>query len=244
MIERGIIDLAEWEAKRADGFALAPFVDWTKFSSFDDYYNLILSRNRGLVREYERRGRSLKKHLGETLFAEHDEGDDVIALAQQWKKTQLRAMGENDIFSCDKNVRFFYSMAEKGLLKASTLRAGKDLLSVWLGFVYDGVWSGWIFASNPDLGKYSLGHQLLQEMLKKSYALGHRQFDFSLGDEGYKFMYATDGRILGPIGDLPLRDRLLEFAKKNSRKHPRLKMTIEKMALDPLVKLKRRFNYG
>ena len=100
------------------------------------------------------------------------------------------------------------------------MRAGDRLLSVWMGFVYRGVWSGWVFAydHDPALRKFSLGHQLLRSMLEQGFRLGHREFDFSIGNEDYKWFYATHARILGPIGTPPLRQRLMARARHDARR--------------------------
>ena len=100
------------------------------------------------------------------------------------------------------HVRFFENLREKNLLVASSLRIAGRLLSVWLGFVHDRVRSGWIFTyeHDPAFSRYSLGHQLLQSMLQHSFASEHREFDFSLGAQEYKWLYATHARVLGPLG--------------------------------------------
>jgi CelD/BcsL family acetyltransferase involved in cellulose biosynthesis len=82
------------------------------------------------------------------------------------------------------------------------------------------VWSGWIFTfdHDPALKKFSLGRQLLHSMLEEGQRQGHRQFDFSTGDEEYKWLYATHARLLGPIGVPPLKQRLIAQAAGPARK--------------------------
>ncbi|NNK91472.1 MAG: GNAT family N-acetyltransferase, partial [Acidimicrobiia bacterium] len=114
---------------------------------------------------------------------------------------------------------------------SSTLRADGRLISVWLGFVHDDVWSGWIFAYDPDpaIRKYSAGKQLLHSMLEESHRLGHREFDFSIGDEDYKWFFATHARVLGPVGQPPISERVRTSAREAKRftkqvlaRHPKL----------------------
>lgn len=87
----------------------------------------------------------------------------------------------------------------------------------WLGFIHDRVWSGWVFAYDPEFAKYSVGHRLLGSMLEESHRRGHREFDFSTGAEAYKMPYATHGRLIGPVGRAPLRQRIVARAKDEAK---------------------------
>ena len=93
-----------------------------------------------------------------------------------------------------------------------------------MGFTHDNVWSGWVFTydHDPELRKYSLGHQLLRSMLEESYRRKHREFDFSIGGEDYKWVYSTHARLLGAIGCPPLRQRMITLALQQATKNPAL----------------------
>jgi len=82
----------------------------------------------------------------------------------------------------------------------NSVAGGGTLVSLWLGFIHEASWSGWIFAYDPAFHRYSVGHRLVLSMLEESFARGHREFDFSEGAEDYKLIYATHGRLLGEIG--------------------------------------------
>jgi CelD/BcsL family acetyltransferase involved in cellulose biosynthesis len=222
-VVRRIIELSRPGSDSFEEFEIAPYVDWTKFATYADYRAFILNRQRGLIRENERRLRRLTDDFGGLEFNMNDTGDDVLELSRQWKSRQLRETGREDYFSDAKNLEFFESLRRRGLLVSSTLRVSGRLVSSWIGFIYDGVWSGWVFAFDAEFRKYSVGHQLLSFMLQKSYELRHKEFDFSIGGESYKFLYATHGRLLGPIGRVPLTDRLVQLAKhETKRRNPRL----------------------
>jgi CelD/BcsL family acetyltransferase involved in cellulose biosynthesis len=215
-VVRRVIEHGEWEASAFDNLEVAPYIDWTTFSKFDDYKAII--KKRPHVREYWRRGRRLADDCGELIFNMDDQQEDVFEFARRWKSEQLLATGQKDYFADPKNIAFFSLLRERGLLTSSTLRIGGRLLSVWLGFVYDGVWSGWIFTYDTEFRKYSVGHQLLNLMLEKSYELKHREFNFSIGGDDYKQRYATHVRILGPIGRVPLSERILAHARREVKK--------------------------
>lgn len=212
-VVRRIIERADWNPGAFRGFELAPYVDWSKFPSYDDYKTHLLKHHKSLVRDRERRGRSLAAAQGELVFSMDDHQDDVFEFAQRWKGRQLRESGLADYFASPRTIEFLDALRQRGVLVSSTLRASGRLLSVWIGFVHDGSWSGWIFCYDPSFRKYSVGHQLLNFMLEQSHRLGHREFDFSIGGEDYKMIYATHGRLLGSIGRAPLRQRLITYAK-------------------------------
>lgn len=180
-----------------------------------DYREALLARHRSLVRDRERRGRSLAKDHGALTFTVDDRAADVLPAARAWKQAQLQATGQSDFFARPQTTEFLELLRERNLLVSSTLRAGGRLVSLWLGFMHEGVWSGWIFTYDPAFRKYSAGHQLLNAMLEESFARGHAEFDFSEGGEDYKMVYATHVRLLGEVGTPPLTRVAVNFAKRS-----------------------------
>ena len=222
-VARRIIEVSEWKDGAFKGFDLAPFVDWSRFSTYDDYKAFILGRNRGLVRERERRRRRFTETFGEPVFRMDDDQDDVLQLSRQWKSRQLLATGLKNWIIDPQVTEFLTVLRRKGLLTSSTLRISGRLAAVWIGFVYEGCWSGWIFTHDPELGKYSVGHHLVSAMIEESHKLKHREFDFSSGAEDYKMIYATHARLLGAVGRPPLSERLIARAKeKVKERNPKL----------------------
>lgn len=212
-VARRVIEKADWGSNVYPEFDLAPYVDWSRFPRYDDYKSHLLEHHKGLIRDRARRRRSLVAAHGELVFCMDDRQDDVFSFAQRWKGSQLRESGLMDYFSADETTQFLYALSRKGTLVSSTLRISGRLLSVWIGFVYRGSWSGWIFTYDPHFRQYSVGHQLLDFMLEASHGLGHREFDFSVGSEDYKMVYATHGRLLSSIGRPPLHQRVMTFTK-------------------------------
>jgi CelD/BcsL family acetyltransferase involved in cellulose biosynthesis len=189
----------------APGLVLSPFVDWSGFETYDAYFEFIKSRHTGSIRKIRRLRRRLEEKHGPLEFSADDRRGDVLAFAFHWKSRQFRATDVDDLFADPRNVHFFECLRERDLLVASTLRADGQLLSVWLGFIHERIWSGWIFTYNrdPELRQYSIGHQLLQSMLRHSRESGHHAFDHSVGGQDYKWLYATHARVLQPVGDPP-----------------------------------------
>lgn len=218
-VSRGVIPVESWNDHEHRGLVLAPFVDWSRFGSFADYQEHLLARHRGLVRDRERRGRALAAQFGALTFAIDDPQEDVLECARRWKGGQLREIGFPDYFDDPRTMAFLQALRARGNLVSSTLRAGGRLVSLWIGFIHEGSWSGWIFAYDPAFKKYSPGHQLLIRMLEESHRLGHREFDFSGCAQDYKLLYATHGRLIGDIGKPSPMRALLLFARAVMRAH-------------------------
>jgi hypothetical protein len=220
-IVRDVLTRLEWEALKKCP-ELAPFVDWSWFRSFDDYKAQLVKRHKSLVRDRERRWRSLCTAYGEPVFTMDDRGADVLPTAREWKSQQLLDTGHPNWIALPKTMEFLETLRARNLLVSSTLRAGGRLVSVWLGFVHEGTWSGWVFAYDPAFRKYSVGHQLVNCMLEESFRLGHREFDFSEGAEDYKLLYATHARVLGDLGRAPPGRAVIVYAKAVLGRSPKL----------------------
>lgn len=229
-VVRGIIDQTEWERGLQNDFVPAPYLDWSQFPAFDDYRKFIKQRRRDSVRKLERLRRRMVEKFGGVHFCANDERSDVLEFARRWKSRQLRASGENDYFADTRTMEFFELLRARSLLTSSSLRtADGQLLSAWLGAIHEKVWSGWIFTYDhtPEIAYFSPGHQLVQSMFEESQPLGHREFDFPIGGNEYKWMYATHVRLLGWLGQPPLTQRMLDRARRQATKYvserPRLR---------------------
>ncbi len=91
--------------------------------------------------------------------------------------------------------------------------------------MHDGRFGWWVPAYDPDHSKHSPGRLLLEDLMKASYERGDVEFDFLIGEEPYKFQFATHNRVIGPVGTPPLTDLLIAKARKRARaileKNPR-----------------------
>lgn len=232
-VVRGTVEHAAWEANPEARFLPAPFVDWSLFPAFEDYRKFFKDRKRDSVRKLERLRRRMTEKFGELQFSVDDARGDVLPFAAKWKSQQLRATGEADYFADPKTIAFFELLRERGILTASTLRkADGQLLSVWLGAIHDNAWSGWIFTYDhtPEIAYFSPGHQLVQSMLEESHKRGHREFDFSIGNSEYKWMYATHVRLLGWLGRPPLTQRILDRTRWQAKKYASSSPTLRSVA--------------
>jgi hypothetical protein len=216
----GKVSKSEWFSMQQEDIISAPFIDWTLFSNFEAYLEYITSQQKRLMRDYARRRRRLSERFGELSFCMHDDSDDVLPLAREWKTKQIVRTGATNYFADERNSKFLSELLRHDLITCSTLRARRRLLAVWVGFVHEKKWSGWIFTHDPDeeLKKYSLGHQLLYSMVEHSFMSGHLEFDFSIGGEDYKWIYATHARLLGSVGRQKLSIRLKTHIRSELKK--------------------------
>ena len=215
------VDYAQYEDR--PHFLAAPTVIWEGFETWDDYVAYLKTQG-SIVKEDLRRGRRMERDLPDVRFLVHDDGDDVVPFCVHWKSKQMLATFGVDLFADARNRSFFEELGRRGTLRASTIRDGDRLLAAWLGTVFDDRWYGWIFTYDPDpeLRKLSLGRQLLYRMLQTSHAEGHREFDFSIGDEDYKWYFSTHARAVGPVGTPPLKLRMERHAKAILERSPKV----------------------
>jgi CelD/BcsL family acetyltransferase involved in cellulose biosynthesis len=218
-VGRRMVDLDAWDQKGRPDDALAPLIDWTPFRQFGDYRERLLQRSHGLVRDRERRARGLASRHGRLEFTLDDRAADVLPLARKWKGEQLQKNGQPDFFDDPRTMQFFEELRDRDLLVCSTLRAAGRLVSLWVGFIHEQSWSGWIFAYDPELRSFSPGHQLVTRMLEASHRQGHREFDFSVGAQDYKLVYATHGRVLENVGTPSLARAAMLTARDTLRDH-------------------------
>jgi hypothetical protein len=218
----GLLPLTRYLAEPEQASALgAPVVVWEGFENWESY--LVLLRSRRMVPEDLRRRRRLEDVAGPLRFAVDDQAEDVLPTCFAWKTRRDREAGRPELFAEAAPRHFFEALRVRGLLRASTLRGDGRLLSIWLGSVHQGRWSGWVFAYNPEpaFARFSPGRQLLYPMLEESWRAGHREFDFSIGLEPYKLSFATHVRRLGTAGSAPPGERVAALTRHLLRRHPR-----------------------
>ena len=175
------------------------------------------SRRSNLFADARRRRRRLEERVGPLEFSFEDNRPQVLEACLGWKSDQYVASGFPDAFRTGAHADFFRRLAGAGLLRVASLSAGGRLLATHLGALEAGRFYYWIPAYDPELTFFSPGRLLLDFMLKESQARGG-EFDFLIGDEDYKWHYATHVRVVEPAGRPPLRLRALRGARSLARR--------------------------
>jgi hypothetical protein len=208
VVSRRVLRAEEWKPEMAtEEVQPAPFVDWSCFSSWEEFQKRL--RERPGYRPYspqdtQRRRRKVEREIGSLRFTLHDSSPSVFERCLRWKSGQYVATGLKDLFAERRNVELFRELHSRDLLTVSTLHAGDRLGAVHIGVVFDKRFYSWVPAYDPDLQQYAVGRLLLEELLAYSHRSGHAQFDFIVGGESYKFCYATHVRVVEPAGKPPV----------------------------------------
>ncbi len=187
----------------------APFIDWTRFATFEDYRGFTATRAK--PPHWKRTAayrRSLAREVGEVTFAPEDSDPAVVDTLLAWKSAQVRGWGEIDRLQVPAERRLIDQLQQRGVLSVATVRAGGRIAAGVLGYVHEGRFLFRLVVHDPALASYSPGQMLLQELLAHRFARGDREFDFMEGRDPYKFQYGTDMRVLGPVGQEPGLERL------------------------------------
>lgn len=205
--------LTQHTSPAPQGFLPSPYIDW----SLAPGGAALEGRRREHSGDTGRKRRRLEKELGPVRFELDDPSPQVFEACVAWKSAQYLATGVRDMFADPRNVALFRRLRERGVLLVSSLRAGDTLLAAHFGSSHEGRMTWWVPAYDPAWSKFSPGRLLLEELMKASSARGDREFDFLIGDEGYKFTYATHNRVIGPVGTPPLTELLATRARLGAK---------------------------
>ncbi|MBK7857905.1 MAG: GNAT family N-acetyltransferase [Archangiaceae bacterium] len=200
-----------------EGHQPSPYIDWSTQADFAAFEAMVEARGGTRSNDSKRQRRRIEKDLGPISFVYDDPRPEVFDACVKWKSGQYLATGVGDMFAKAENVELFRRLKAKGALVVTSFSAGSTLMATHLGGWNQGWFGWWIPAYDPSLNKYSPGRLLLEDLIRESHARKHTEFDFLIGDEKYKFTYATHNRVVGPLGTPPLRDRLVKEAKKRAK---------------------------
>jgi len=215
------------------GVEPAPFIAWNQFADWAQFEALVTTRRKNLKRESLRKHRGLQTSLGSVSVLLNDNRPEVFDQCIRWKSAQYVRTGLRDMFANRNHVRFFQELHRKQVLVISSIAAGDRLLAVHFGALAERIFYSWVAAYDPEHSTYSPGALLLEALLAESFKRGDSEFNFLIGDQEYKWFYATHNRVIGPIGRLPMSIRLARAAKRPIRralaKNPRLLLLARKV---------------
>jgi CelD/BcsL family acetyltransferase involved in cellulose biosynthesis len=111
------------------------------------------------------------------------------------KRRRLREMGSGDLFAKRGYPAFYSTLAqrhvESGFIQVSALRVGQEIVATHWGMVFRGRFY-WLMPTF-DAGtwaRFSVGSLLMQSLVEWSISRGLSRFDFTIGDEAYKRLWA------------------------------------------------------
>jgi CelD/BcsL family acetyltransferase involved in cellulose biosynthesis len=154
-----------------------------------------------------RRDRTKRKHLAEhgeiRLVTPTDDGEIVRTVEEliRGKSESLAHMGAADPFTRP-GVREFYldlatSPRTRDLVHVSRLDAGTTAAAVNLGLQYRKRYY-YVLASyaHGEIARCSPGALHLRELMRRAIELGFDEFDFTIGDESYKYEWCDSETLL------------------------------------------------
>jgi CelD/BcsL family acetyltransferase involved in cellulose biosynthesis len=205
----GVYPAARWtEPELSAGALPAPFIDWSRFSTWEAFESHIKTQRSALLRDTRRRLNKLEREVGEVELRENDRSAQALDLLIRWKSDQCRRTGIGDMFASAAYRRFFHLMHQRGVVRLDTLCSGDRVLAAAVGFDDEGRYGNWITGYDPALAECSPGRVMLSELLRRSYDRRDLSFEFLIGDEAYKWHYATHFRRVGEVGEPPALLRL------------------------------------
>jgi hypothetical protein len=214
------------EDAKTESRSPSPFIDWTLFPEWPAFEKHVAAKIGNLGPDSKRKRKKLERDLGPISFVFDDKRPEVFDACIRWKSSQYVATGLTDMFARPENVTMFRTLHGRGALVVSSLSAGSTLLAVHFGGLADQRHYWWVPTYDPAYSKYSPGRLLLESILQESHRLGHLEFDFLIGDEAYKWHYATHNRAIGALGTPPISRRVKAALKRRVKGalagHPRL----------------------
>lgn len=200
------VPVAAWDGVPAGAAWASPWVDWTRFAGWEAFEGHAAARGRKAF-DAGRQRRKLERQRGSVRFEPESRDASVLDTCLGWKSLQYQRTGVVDAFSSARMVAFFRRLFDERFLVVSALFAGDAPVAVHLGCRWEERFYYWIPAYDESASACSPGGLLLAALLQESQRRGDREFDFLIGDEDYKFRYATDVRLVRPLGRPPLAAR-------------------------------------
>ncbi len=182
------------------GATPAPYIDWSCHESWQHFVDTCTARNSRAFRRSPRRIRRLSREFGEVRFSIDGTDHDLLERALLWKSRQLRHTGGLDHFCSVRNRQLLHHLVAAEELQLAAFSAGDHTLAAILIHVGPDRLCCWISTYDPRFARHSPGTLLFEHLMKHSFDQQHRRFDFLIGDEAYKYYYATHELLVHPLG--------------------------------------------
>ncbi len=219
----GKVDQQVWHEDIAAGARRAllqasPCLDLTRFSCWEDAEAWFRRKRSNHTKNLERSLRKAEREIGPVLFEPADKDEAAFEHLVAWKRAHFARTGVGDPLAVRANLELFRGLFRAGALELATLRGdGRPMAAIGLvrlgGRVYY-----WMPSYDTTLSTLSPGNVLLNLCIRHAYESGAQEFDFMLGDEEYKWTYATDCRLVGPLGSEPVAGRVRRLAGTAKRR--------------------------
>ena len=183
--------MSGWRPARLVETARCPYVDLTPG------WDATAARHSSKARATWSRKRKMLERLGRVAFVELDAADAVpSALPAMFTLFRERWAGRHESGGFADRRRAFHeraavALAEAGCLRVSLLTVDDEIVAYSYGVRAANVTSSYVLAHDNRLNPASPGLLLLLQLLEAACRRGDPQYDFSIGEEGYKEAWAT-----------------------------------------------------
>jgi CelD/BcsL family acetyltransferase involved in cellulose biosynthesis len=171
----------------------------------------------GVLKDAAKKRRKAEREAGEARFTAFSRSSADFNQLIAWKRAQLKATDQTDIFEAGWTLRLLRELFESrdpdfgGVL--FTLHLGDKLAAAHFHLHGRGVIHGWMIAHNPELERYSPGVALFVDILQWMDETPYKRLDLGPGDYRFKteLANARQGVTHGFVG-LPSAAALVRTA--------------------------------
>lgn len=139
--------------------------------------------------------RKVARDFSECSFELNDQRDESYEKLMELKQEQFICTGYHDVLKAPWTRALFERLRSfegpRFRARMATIYYGDRFAAAEFNLMSDTVMHGWITAFDQDLGKYSPGNMLVQEMLPELCELGIKTYDAGPGLDHYKRHYAN-----------------------------------------------------
>jgi CelD/BcsL family acetyltransferase involved in cellulose biosynthesis len=162
---------------------------------WEDFYQ---SKRSSVTRRRDRSKRKRLEEMGEVRFVEPQGADAVgrtVEALMAQKSAAFARMGVTNIFDRPGYREFFLDAATnagaRGLVHVSRVDVGATWAAINLGLQFqDRYYHVLASYDEGEVARFGPGAAHLRDLISRAIGLGLRQFDFTVGDERYKFEWA------------------------------------------------------
>lgn len=186
----------------------SPYVDLSQFGSWEEL-RASATPPPGInsPKRVEEKIRQAGRQFGAVELAVDDRDEADFETLLQWKIAQYNRTWRAHRMTIPQNLDFYRDLRRRGLFQVFALRFGGRLAAGKIGLRIRGrsLWRVTVY--DPDFAKYSPGSIIEMLALKACLEAGERDYDYLVGAEKYKFVFATHIRWVGHVGAEPRIDR-------------------------------------
>lgn len=194
-------------------------------SSFDEYLRTLPGSRR----------RNLRQHLnrldqGDVTVREVRDTGEVSGVMSRWRELRVRQWREtgrqlNPSHAEDRFYGFMVQAASillaRGVTSLWEVSYGDRLAGVYLNFCDQRSFYWYLGGYEPELGRLGVGKIVIAATLRSSIEAGREWYDFTRGEDRYKYWYGAQDRLLDSliVGHDRPRSRLVAAAAQMASRH-------------------------